>query len=68
MKKKGIHLRISENNAGTAGIFYSKLGLAILTCDATLKTRASVACNHQNRGGPYRWPLKGDLHGESSHP
>jgi hypothetical protein len=41
MKKKKIYLRISENNAGTTGIFYGKLGLAILTCDATLKNKAS---------------------------
>jgi len=39
--KRDIYLRISENNAGTAGIFYGKLGLAILTCDATLKNKAS---------------------------
>jgi hypothetical protein len=40
-KEKCIYSRISENDAGAAGIFYSKLCLAILTGDATLKNKAS---------------------------
>jgi hypothetical protein len=36
-----IYLRISENNASTAGIFYGELGLAVLTCDATLRNKES---------------------------
>ena len=36
-----IYLRISENNTSTAGIFYGELGLAVLTCDATLRNKES---------------------------
>jgi hypothetical protein len=39
-KEKCIYSRISENDAGAAGIFYGKLCLAILTGDATLKNKA----------------------------
>lgn len=40
-QEKCIYSRISDNDAGAAGIFYSKLCLAILTGDATLKNKAS---------------------------
>lgn len=40
-KEKCIYSRISENDAGAAGIFYGKLCLAILTGNATLKNKAS---------------------------
>jgi hypothetical protein len=40
-KEKCIYSRISDNDAGAAGIFYGKLCLAILTGDATLKNKAS---------------------------
>jgi hypothetical protein len=39
-KEKCIYSRISENDAGAAGIFYGKLCLAVLTGDATLKNKA----------------------------
>ena len=53
--EKYIYSRISENDAGAAGIFYGKLCLAILTGDATLKNKAvSVIYNHQYRGDTCR--------------
>jgi hypothetical protein len=35
MDKKNTFLRVGENDASTAGIFYGKLSLAILTGDST---------------------------------
>ena len=40
-KEKSIYSRISENDAGAAGIFNGKLCLAILTSNAALKNKAS---------------------------
>ena len=40
-KKNSFCSRIGENDAGAAGIFYGKLGLAILTGNATLKKKPS---------------------------
>jgi hypothetical protein len=47
------YVRISENDASAAGIFYSKLSLAILTSDATLKNKGVSAIRKpsKNHGG-----------------
>jgi len=41
VNKKNVSLRISENNASAAGIFYGELGLTVLTSDTTLKKNVS---------------------------
>jgi hypothetical protein len=40
-----LYVRIGKNDASAAGVFYGKFGLAILTCDATLKNNGvSATC------------------------
>ena len=43
VNKKNVSLRISENNASAAGIFYGELGLTVLTSDTTLKKKCVSA-------------------------
>jgi len=47
------YVRIGENDASAAGVFYGKFGLAILASDATLKNKGvSATCKpSQSRGG-----------------